>query len=58
MHPAGFEPAIPASERPQICALDRATTGNGLFEINYKILAQSVLAFFIIIIIITMFRKD
>jgi hypothetical protein len=47
MYPAGFEPAIPANERPQICALDRATTGNGRFEINYKILAQSVLAFFL-----------
>jgi len=27
--PAGFEPAIPASERPQTYALDRATTGTG-----------------------------
>ena len=27
MSPAGFEPAIPASERPQIHALDRAATG-------------------------------
>ena len=30
MSPAGFEPAIPASERPQTHALDRATTGTGL----------------------------
>ena len=30
MSPAGFEPAIPASERPQTYALDRAATGTGL----------------------------
>jgi hypothetical protein len=29
MPPAGFEPAIPASERPQSHALDRAATGIG-----------------------------
>jgi hypothetical protein len=29
MPPAGFEPAIPASERPQTHALDRAATGIG-----------------------------
>jgi len=29
MRPAKFEPAIPASERPQTQALDRATTGMG-----------------------------
>ena len=29
MLPAGFEPAIPASERPQTHALDRAATGIG-----------------------------
>ena len=27
MHPAGFEPAIPAGERPQTYALDRAAVG-------------------------------
>jgi hypothetical protein len=27
MHPAEFEPTIPASERPQTHALDRAATG-------------------------------
>jgi len=27
---AGFEPAIPAGERPQTHALDRATFGTGL----------------------------
>ena len=29
MPPAGFEPAIPASEQPQTYALDRAATGLG-----------------------------
>jgi hypothetical protein len=29
MPPAGFEPAIPTSERPQTHALDRAATGTG-----------------------------
>jgi hypothetical protein len=29
MPPAGFEHAIPASERPQTHALDRAATGIG-----------------------------
>jgi hypothetical protein len=29
MSPAGFERAIPASERPQTHALDRAATGIG-----------------------------
>ena len=29
MPPAGFEPAIPASERPQTDALGRAATGIG-----------------------------
>jgi len=29
MPPAGFEPAIPASKRPQTHALDRAATGTG-----------------------------
>ena len=27
MFPAGFEPAIPASDRPQAFALDRSATG-------------------------------
>jgi hypothetical protein len=30
MPPAGFEPAIPANERPQTHALDRA--GTGIFD--------------------------
>ena len=29
MPPAGFEPAVPASERPQAHALNRAATGTG-----------------------------
>ena len=29
MPPAGFEPTIPAGERPQTYALDRAATGTG-----------------------------
>jgi hypothetical protein len=32
MPPAGFEPAIPASERPQTHALDCAATGIGSFK--------------------------
>ena len=31
MFPAGFEPAVPASERPQTHALDRAATGTGFW---------------------------
>jgi hypothetical protein len=30
MPPAEFEPPIPASERPQTHALDRADTGTGI----------------------------
>ena len=30
MHPAGFEPAIPAGERLQTHALDRSGTGIGM----------------------------
>jgi hypothetical protein len=42
MRPAGLEPTIPASERPQTHALDRAVTGTGqklctgIFKINLK----------------------
>jgi hypothetical protein len=32
MPPVGFEPAIPASERPQTHALDRTATGIGRFD--------------------------
>ena len=34
MPPAGFEPTIPASERPQTHTLDRAATGTGYIEIS------------------------
>ena len=35
MLPVGFEPATPASERPQIYALDHAATGIGC-DVKYK----------------------
>jgi hypothetical protein len=38
MHPAGFERAMPASERPQTYALDRAATG-----IGYLYLCETVI---------------
>jgi hypothetical protein len=39
MPPAGFEPTIPASERPQTYDLDRAAIGMGLLlPIAYQIL--------------------
>jgi len=34
MPPAGFEPAIPASERPQTEALDGAATGTGTLDVR------------------------
>jgi hypothetical protein len=34
MPPVGFEPAIPASERTQIDALERVTTGFGTYGIQ------------------------
>jgi hypothetical protein len=47
MLPVGFEPAIPASERPQTFALDRAATGTAVIIIIIIIIT-------IIIIIIVM----
>jgi hypothetical protein len=48
MLPAGFEPAIPASERPQTNALDRAATGIGtdplskyMLAVNWLVIAKS-----------------
>ena len=35
MSPAGFEPAIPASERSQTHALDRASTGTGKYSFKF-----------------------
>jgi hypothetical protein len=37
MTPAGFEPTIPASERPQTHALDRAATGTGKNKVYSRI---------------------
>jgi hypothetical protein len=34
--PVGFEPAIPASEQPQIGDIDHAATGTGLFTHNLR----------------------
>jgi hypothetical protein len=34
MPPVGFEPTIPASERPKTHTLDRAASGIGLSAIN------------------------
>jgi hypothetical protein len=34
MPPAGFEPTIPVSERPQTHALDRTATGIGSYSIS------------------------
>jgi hypothetical protein len=38
MPPAGFEPPIPAGNRPQTLALDRSATGIGFFYLrtNYS----------------------
>jgi hypothetical protein len=36
MSPAGFEPTIPANERPQTHALDCAATGIGTFSLSRK----------------------
>jgi len=38
MPPAGFKPTIPATERPQTHALDRADTDNLLFY--YAVLTE------------------
>jgi hypothetical protein len=43
MPPALFEPTVPASERPQTHALDRAATGIG-FKLQYPWFIQSVVA--------------
>jgi hypothetical protein len=38
MPPAGFEPAIPASERPQTRVLDRAVTGTDAVWYNITVI--------------------
>jgi hypothetical protein len=35
MPPVGFDPAIPASARPQTYALDGAATGIGVAEVTF-----------------------
>jgi len=43
MLPAGFEPAVPASERPQTHALDRVVTWIGGCDISwYEIRTRSM----------------
>ena len=42
MLPAGFEPAIPASERPQNDVLDRAVTGFGHFRLLLRLIMSGV----------------
>jgi hypothetical protein len=39
MHPAGLEPAIPASERPQTHSLDREVTGIAFIELTSSLLS-------------------
>ena len=48
MPPVGFEPIIPASERPQTHALDRAATGIGIRRnYIYQFLEHSMHLFYI-----------
>ena len=42
MPPVGFEPTIPAGERPQTYALDRAATGTGTTFMDRVLMAKSV----------------
>jgi len=51
---AGFEPVIPASERPQSHALDRAATGTGSQTLSSAELVQSAhsYSFYVITIVI------
>ena len=42
MPPAGFEPATPASDRPQTLALDRSATDIGNFKILLLKIGHSV----------------
>ena len=51
MPPVGFEPTIPASERPLNYALDRAAAGTGTV-INYIIVFIPFIIIIIIIIVI------
>jgi hypothetical protein len=49
MPPVGFEPKIPASERPQTHALDRAATGIGDFKMTIRKCAVNITIIFIIL---------
>ena len=40
MPPVGFEPTVPANERPQTHALDRAATGTGNY-VTYRVAKKS-----------------
>ena len=42
MPPVGFEPTIPADDRPQTYALDRAATGTGDTTINFSFLDDEI----------------
>ena len=46
MPPAGFEPAIQASERPQTHALDRRTIGIGSQADQYQIFYSNRINYF------------
>ena len=46
MSPAEFKPAIPASERPQIHALDRAATAVGIYRHNQCLFCLLVYSLF------------
>src|SRR5215470_4379666 len=46
MPPVGFEPTIPASARPQTCALDSAATGIGTFRDLRTKNAISIIAYY------------
>ena len=41
MNPVGFEPTIPAGERPKTYALDRAATGTGIVLVDTVKVKQS-----------------
>jgi len=47
MHPAGFEPTFPASERQQTHALDSAVNGIGTCDLLHSVITNgSMLAFY------------
>jgi hypothetical protein len=46
MPPAGFEPTMPARERPQTHVLDRAATGTGRFS-YHETLTQVLILFYL-----------